>query len=53
MKKLLGMATLGLAVLIGSGFATAQDGRYDRDDYRYDRGYGYDDWRGLRAAHEI
>ena len=53
MKKLFGMATLGLAVLIGSSFASAQDWRYDRDDSHYDRGYGYDHYRhGLRAAHE-
>jgi hypothetical protein len=52
MKKLFGMATLGLAVLIGSSFANAQDWRYDRGDYRYDRGYGYD-MRGMRAAHGI
>ena len=53
MKKLFGMATLGLAVVIGSSLASAQDWRYDRDDSHYDRGYGYDHYRhGLRAAHE-
>jgi hypothetical protein len=56
MKNLFSTAMLGLAVLVGSSFASAQDWRYDHDDYRYDRGYGYgyDNFRnGLRIAHEI
>lgn len=54
MKNLFRMAMLGLAVLVGSSFASAQDWRYDHDDYRYDRGYGYDNFRDCwRIAHEI
>ncbi|HXU17163.1 MAG TPA: hypothetical protein VN708_18660 [Terriglobales bacterium] len=53
MKKLFCMATLGLAMLVGSSFANAQDWRYDHDDYRYGRGYGYDNRRGLHVAREI
>ena len=50
MKNTFRMAALGLAVLLGSaGFATAQDWRYDRDDYGYGRGYD----SGLRVAHNI
>ena len=56
MKNLFRITTLGLAVLVGSSFANAQNWGYDRDDYRYDRGYGYgyDNFRhGLRVAHEV
>jgi hypothetical protein len=52
MKNLFRMAALGLAVLVGSSFAGAQDWDHDRYDNRYDRGYGYD-VRGLRIAHQI
>ncbi len=50
MKNLFRMAALGLAVLLGSSFAVAQDWDHDRDDYRYDRGYYA---RGMQVAHEI
>ncbi len=64
MKNLFRMAALGLAVLVGSSFAMAQDWRHDRDnddddrydnryDNRYDRGHGYDYGRSLRFAHEV
>jgi hypothetical protein len=54
MKNLFCMATLGLAMLVAPSFANAQEWRYGRDDYRNDRGYGYDNFRhGLRRAHEV
>lgn len=52
MKNLFRMAALGLAVLVGSSFAVAKDWDHDRDDYGYDRGYGYD-MRGMQYAHQI
>lgn len=52
MKNLFRMAALGLAVLVGSSFAVAQDWNHDRDDYHYDRGYGYE-MRGGQFAHQI
>ena len=61
MKNIVRAAALGLAVLIGSSFAAAQDWDHDRDDryqrgddYRYDRDYAYDNFqRGMRIAHQI
>jgi hypothetical protein len=59
MKSVFRMAALGLAVLVGSSFAVAQDWRHDRDnddrydnryDNRYDRGYAFNN--GLRFAHQ-
>lgn len=54
MKNLFRMAALGLAVLVGSSFAAAQDWDHERDDYRYDRAYGYNNIdAGRRLAHQI
>ena len=54
MKNLFRMAALGLAVLVGSSFAAAQGWDHERDDYRYDRAYGYNNIdAGRRLAHQI
>ena len=54
MKNAVRMAALGLAVLVGSSFAVAQDWDNERDDYRYDRAYGYNHFEdGRRVAHQI
>ncbi len=54
MKNLFRMAAFGLAVLVGSSFAVAQDWDHERDDYRYDRAYGYNHYQdGRRFAHQI
>jgi hypothetical protein len=60
MKNRFTLAALALAVLAGTAsYAKAQD--YDRDDYRYQRGYQYDRYdhgrenfrRGMNVAREV
>jgi len=55
MKNIFRMAALGVAVVLGSaGFAAAQDWGHERDDYRYDRSYGYNNFEGgRRFAHQM